>query len=95
LIEGVFDETIFDEAAFQVDEVAEIQESGTLNELQASFVQDHGPLRLMPHELAARRELWVKVLKDWVRRHREKKRQRALEVLMLYSLVTDGAVQIT
>lgn len=91
-IEGVFDDSIFDEAAFQVDDLTAFEAERT--GIEASFAVDHGPLNLLPVELEQRRRLWIKRLRDWKRERKLRRRNRELEVLALYGLVTHGAVTV-
>lgn len=92
MIEGVFDESIFEEATFQVDEIEAVAAPSVRDELTASFVQDHGPLTLLPGELAYRRKLWVKFLKDWIKLRREKIQRDEVALLALFHLLPDEAI---
>lgn len=86
MIEGVFDDSIFDEAAFQVDEIEEFQ-AAAREGVELAFVQDHGPLTLLPHEITARRILWVKVLRDWVKARREKRERDEITLLAMFAVM--------
>jgi len=87
MIEGVFDESIFDDAGFQVDEIEAFQAPSVREGIELAFCADHGPIHLLPHELLARRLLWIKVLRDWAQARREKRERDELALLALYAMM--------
>lgn len=89
MIEGIFDDSIFNDAAFETgDAEAFVSDQGGIEQ---AFAQDHGPIRLLPHEIEERRRFWVKFLKDWKRARDEKRERDELELLALFALMPMGA----
>lgn len=59
--------------------------------ISAAFVVDHRSLHLLPHEIAQRRRLWLKLQRDKAEAAKQKRRNDELALLAMYAMVRKAA----
>ena len=55
------------------------------------FAADHSHLHLLPHEIAQRRRLWLKLQRDKAEAAKQKRRNDELALLAMYGLTRKAA----
>lgn len=59
--------------------------------ISAAFAADHSGLHLLPHEIAQRRRLWLKLQRDKAEAAKQKRRNDELALLAMYAMVRKAA----
>lgn len=61
------------------------------SDISVLFAADHSALHLLPHEIAQRRRLWLKLQRDKAEAAKQKRRNNELALLAMYAMVRKAA----